>query len=170
METKNIDRALDWEDEIENDGKEFVLLPGGTYTFTVRSFERGRYEGGKKMPPCNKAIVYLEIDSDLGSVTIKENFMLHTRMEWKLCEFFTSIGLRKKGEKLHMRWNEIIGLKGRCEVYIDEFQGRDGNMVQINRIKNFYEPLPNHNTTSAAATNSTTNSTPAYKSYTQGSF
>lgn len=35
-----MERELNWDDEIEKDGNEFVLLPEGDYDFTVESFER----------------------------------------------------------------------------------------------------------------------------------
>ena len=45
MENTNIDRELSWDDEIEKDSGEFILLPEGDYEFTVESFERARYQG-----------------------------------------------------------------------------------------------------------------------------
>lgn len=139
METSNMDRELGWDDVIENDGSEFIPLPEGDYAFTVTSFERARHPGGGKIPPCNKAIVHLKIESPQGSVVIKENLLLHSKMEWKLCEFFAAIGHRAKGEKLRMNWNAVTGATGRCKIYIDEFTGRDGNTVKINRVSKFYE-------------------------------
>ena len=49
-----------WDDEIEKDGGDFVLLPEGDYNFTVAKFERGRFAGSEKMPACNQA--KLELD------------------------------------------------------------------------------------------------------------
>ena len=45
------DAALDWDSEVTNEQREFVLLPAGDYLFTVQSFERARYEGSAKLPP-----------------------------------------------------------------------------------------------------------------------
>ena len=41
------DAALDWDSEVTNEQREFVLLPAGDYLFTVQSFERARYEGSR---------------------------------------------------------------------------------------------------------------------------
>lgn len=49
------DAALDWDSEVTNEQREFVLLPAGNYLFTVQSFERARYEGSAKLPPCSMA-------------------------------------------------------------------------------------------------------------------
>lgn len=49
------DAALDWDSEVTNEQREFVLLPAGDYLFTVQSFERARYEGSAKLPPCSMA-------------------------------------------------------------------------------------------------------------------
>ena len=56
-----MERELDWNDEIEKDS-DFTLLPEGDYDFTVESFERGRHPGSDKLPACNKAILKLRID------------------------------------------------------------------------------------------------------------
>ena len=42
MEDKNM---MDWNDTIESDGQEFVLLEEGDYNFVVTNFERGRFPG-----------------------------------------------------------------------------------------------------------------------------
>ena len=50
-----------WEDEIVNEGGDFVLLPEGDYDFTVAKYERARHEGSAKVPPCNMAKVTFTI-------------------------------------------------------------------------------------------------------------
>lgn len=60
------EREYGWDDEIQNDGPEYVVLPDGDYNFKVTGFERGRYEGGEKIPACNMAIITLEIENDKG--------------------------------------------------------------------------------------------------------
>ena len=57
----DLDRELDWNDTIEKDGDEFVLLPEGDYDFEVISFERGRHPGSEKLPPCNKATLSIKL-------------------------------------------------------------------------------------------------------------
>ena len=79
-----MERELDWNDEIEKDS-DFTLLPEGDYDFTVESFERGRHPGSDKLPACNKAIL-----------------KLHTKTEGMISAFFTAIGQKKKGEKVKM--------------------------------------------------------------------
>ena len=40
----SIDNSImDWNDVIEDDGQEFVLLPEGDYNFVVTNFERGSW-------------------------------------------------------------------------------------------------------------------------------
>lgn len=61
MNTENM--ILDWNDSIENDGQEFIVLPEGDYNFTVTDFERGRFPGSAKIPACNKASLTLRVDT-----------------------------------------------------------------------------------------------------------
>lgn len=132
------DRELGWDDEIEKDGSDFVLLPEGDYDFVVESFERGRHNGSDKLPACNKAMMKLRIDTPDGTALINHNLFLHTKTEGMISAFFTSIGQKKKGEKIKMNWNAVIGAKGRCKVGIYEWTGTDGEKRQGNDIKKFY--------------------------------
>jgi len=132
------ERELGWDDEIVKDSVDFVLLPDGDYSFKVTGFERGRYAGGQKLPPCNMATVHIEIDSPEGTTTIKHNLYLHTTTEGLLSGFFAAIGQKKKGEPLRMNWNSVIGSTGRCQVYVDNWTTKEGKDAQSNRIKKFY--------------------------------
>lgn len=132
-------KELGWEDEISDEGKEFVLLEEGDYKFTVAKVERARFQGSEKMPPCNMAKVTFTIWGADDSTDITENFLLNSKMEWKLSALFLSIGLKKHGEPLKMQWSRVPGAKGKCHVFIDTYINKDGEEKKINRIKKFYD-------------------------------
>lgn len=138
MENTNIDRELGWDDEIEKDSGEFILLPEGDYEFTVESFERARYQGGAKLPACNMAVLNIRIETPEGSVVIPHRLYLHTKTEGLISAFFSSIGLKKKGQKVKMNWNAVPGAAGRCKVGIHEWTNDAGEKRQSNDIKRFY--------------------------------
>ena len=121
------ERELNWEDSIEKDGEDFILLEPGDYDFHVESFERARFMGSDKMPPCNQANLKIVIETPKGIAVIKHQLLLHTRTE-----FFASIGQKKKGERVTMNWNLVPGSKGRCKVFNEEYKGNT-----YNKIKNF---------------------------------
>jgi len=133
-------REFSWDDQIENDGPDFVVLPEGDYDFEVVTFERARHNGSDKLPPCNKAIVHIKIQGSQGETTIKHNLFLHSITEGMLCAFFTGIGQRKKGEKVTMNWNAVVGAKGRCRVGVRKWTSDKGNEMTNNEIKKFYDP------------------------------
>jgi hypothetical protein len=139
-ETTATARELGWDDQIENEGSGFVVLPGGDYDFEVVEFERARHAGSEKLPPCNKAIVHIRIEGEEGTTTIKHNFFLHSITEGMLCAFFTAIGQRKKGEPFKMNWPAVPGSKGRCKIGVRKWKGDDGVEREANEIKKFYEP------------------------------
>ena len=144
---ENIEREFGWDDQIEHDGAEFVVLPEGDYDFEVTDFERGRHGGSEKLPPCNKATLSIKISSTDGkSTTVKHNLFLHSKTEGMLCAFFTSIGQRKKGEKITMNWNAVVGSRGRCKVKIRNWTSKEGNQMQNNEIAKFYEPVDGQQT------------------------
>lgn len=138
-----MDRELDWESEITAESKEFIILPEGDYNFTINKVERSRTNGSDKLPPCNMVKVSLGITSSEGNVVIIHNLVLHSKVEWKLSEFFESLGVKKKGQPLRMRW-DIVGLSGRCKVGIKFYNGN-----KYNEIKCFY-PLEDINNQSTA--------------------
>ena len=134
-------REFNWDDVIQNDGEEFVLLPEGDCDFEVRSFERGRHNGSEKLPPCNKAILKIRVTNEAGqSTTITHNLMLHSKCEGMICAFFTAIGQRKRGEQLRMNWNTVVGSRGRCNVGVRTWTSKTGDVMKSNEIKRFYEP------------------------------
>ena len=126
---------LGWDDEITKES-EFITLPEGEYDFIVESFERGRFEGSEKMPACNKANLTLKVPYEGEQVTVKDSLLLHTKTEWKLSEFFKSIGHKKSGEPLKMNWNLVPGAKGRLEI--SQYTGKNGNVYH--QVKRYLEP------------------------------
>ena len=127
------DAALDWDSEVTNEQREFVLLPAGDYLFTVQSFERARYEGSAKLPPCR--------------------LYLHTKTQGLLGAFFESIGQCKRGETFRPRWNEIVGAQGMCRLGVREYTKQSGPHAgetgQANEIEKF---LPRPEPTAAPST------------------
>lgn len=136
----NTEREFGWDDQIENDSPNFVTLPEGDYNFEVIEFERGRHGGSEKLPPCNKATIHIKVEGKEGVTIIKHNLFLHSITEGMLCAFFTGIGQRKKGEKVSMNWNAVVGSIGRCKVKIKKWTNESGEEKIFNEIVRFYEP------------------------------
>lgn len=67
------ERAMDWEDTIENESN-FRIIPEGDYSFTVSKLTRARYNGGAKIGPCPKAILDLDVVTPEGVVTVQHTF------------------------------------------------------------------------------------------------
>lgn len=137
----NENMIMDWEDTIENDGQEFVVLPEGDYTFTITNFERGRFPGSAKIPPCNKATITISIDSDKGTATARFDLILYRSLEWRIASFFRCIGQKKHGEALVMNWNKVVGARGRAHIKPRSYM-KDGEERQVNDVDRFldYDP------------------------------
>jgi hypothetical protein len=135
----NEGRELGWDDIIEAESNDFVLLEAGDYDFEVTGFERARHNGSDKLPPCNKAIVEITVNSTKGKCVIKHNLFLHTITEGMLSSFFKAIGQKKAGETVKMDWNKVVGAKGRAKVGIRKWTSKNGEELSNNEIKKFYE-------------------------------
>lgn len=138
---QQIERELSWDDVIEKEGGSMIVLPAGKYPFRVSKFTRGRFTGSEKMPACPKAELELTVYSqEHGEVTIFESLLLHTKTEWKLSEFFLAVGQKRKGEKVSMNWQAVIGAQGLCELEINKYTDKQGNPRENNRVKEYIEP------------------------------
>lgn len=141
----NSNDILDWDAQLETDEKQrgFRVLPEGDYKYTVVGFERTRYGGGTKIPPCPMARLTLRIEaSDGNTVDVHCNLLLYKPLEWILSSFFRSIGQKKRGESLRMDWSAILGARGRAHIIQKTFPGRDGREKVVNDVKKFLDWNP----------------------------
>lgn len=140
MSEYTTEREFGWDDEIQNDGSPFQVLPEGDYDFRVEKFERARQSATDKMPACNKAVLTLSVFNAEAKGTLKTNLFLHSRYEWKLCQFFKAIGQRPHGEAMRMNWNAVPGASGTCRVETRPWKDRSGKEREGNEIAEFYDP------------------------------
>lgn len=127
------DMCMDWNDSIENDGREFTPLPEGDYVYKVVGFERARHAGSANLPPCNKASLTLQVYGEDGKTSrVFCDLFLYRTMEWKMSAFFRSIGQKKHGEKFTPNWNKVLNERGRAHFKFVEYKDRNGD----DRIKN----------------------------------
>ena len=131
--------CMDWDDTIEKDGEEFITLPEGDYVFEVVDFARGHYPGSQKIPPCNKAVLTLRVKTDDGVAGIRTDIIMHRTLEWKVSSFFRSIGKKQKGEKLVMKWNSVVGCRGRAHIRPRTFTAKDGTEHTVNDVVRFLD-------------------------------
>lgn len=139
MNTNNQNMCMGWDDAIENDGHDFIILPEGDYNFTVTGFERGRFPGSTKIPACNKAVLTLEVKVPEGIAYVKTDIILYRSLEWKISSFFRCIGQKKHGERLTMNWNAVLGSRGRAHFKPRTYIGNDGQEHQTNEPDRFYD-------------------------------
>ncbi|WP_271328050.1 hypothetical protein [Lactococcus muris] len=145
---------LDWDDEVE-EGSPFVLLPEGEYPFVITNLEKGIYEkpaNRESKVPANApmATVTFEIAAPTGeTTTLTERFYLYKKMQWKINQFFTSIGAPKNAEgKVKMNWGSVLGARGKVKIIVENYKDRSGKDAQTNRIDSFLEPeTPNYQNT-----------------------
>lgn len=139
-DNKNL--CMDWGDSIENEGQELIILEEGDYVFEVTNFERGRYVGSTKIPPCNKATITVQVNAEKGTAICKFDLILYRTLEWKLCSFFRSIGQKKHGEKLTMDWNKVLGSFGKAHFKPRTYTNQHGEEKTVNDIDHFidYDP------------------------------
>lgn len=133
-------KEIGWDDEYDK-GEEYVTLEPGDYDFTVESFERGRYEGSDKVPPCPRALLKISVKTPEGGIcTMNESLLLYDRMQWKLAEFFLSIGVgEEKDGKVKPNWNMVPQATGRATIELRS--DKNDPSKKYNHVKK-YLPKP----------------------------
>lgn len=132
-------KALSWDGFITNDGEGFTLLEPGEYEFVVADFERSRTQK-TDMP---MAVLTLEVGNEIDERTqITDYLVLQDTLEWKISQFFRSLGLKKHGESVHTdkTFEKSVGMSGRCRVVQEEYVNKDGEKRKSNKIKRYLEP------------------------------
>lgn len=133
--------VIGWEDEIEQESSGFILLAPGAYEFKVIDRKIEKFPGSEKIPKDTpKVVLMLEIQSPEGMTTVKADLIMWSTLEWKLSEFFRSIGQKKHGEKLRPNWKTVIGSKGKVMIKNREYTGTDGKQHKANDIDKFLDP------------------------------
>lgn len=134
--------ALDWDDEISQESS-YILLPEGEYDFVVEKMERGQFQpspNSKINEACPEAELTLKIQSPEGEATVFERLILHSATEWKLSEFFISIGQKIKGQPFKPNWSQVPGSRGRAKIEINKYKNKQGQERENNRVDSFLEP------------------------------
>lgn len=137
----NTPHELGWDDEITNDSS-YVLLEEGDYQFTVTAFERARFPGSAKTPPCGKAVFTLAVETPGGTAFVQYEIIMWSTFDWKRAEFFRAIGQKKRGEPLRPRWNETVGSRGRGHFKPRTFTKKDGTEGRANGVEKLYDYDP----------------------------
>lgn len=142
-QNNNYEGALSWDSTIEKESS-FVLLEPGEYNYKVTNMTRGQYTPGpnaKITEACPMAELELEVTDSIGqTATVKENLILHTSLEWKISQFFISIGQKIKGQPFVPNWAQVVGATGRGEFDTRKYTSK-GEEREANQVKNFLEPV-----------------------------
>ena len=140
----NTPRALGWDDEISSDSG-FFLLEEGDYNFTITVFERGRFPGGAKISPCDKAILTLTVEAEGRTADVKYDLILWSTLDWKIADVFCAVGLATRAQAkrgFQPPWKQLVGSKGRARFRPREYTKKDGSTGYANDVDKFYDYDP----------------------------
>ncbi|MCH4167710.1 MAG: hypothetical protein LKF42_00525 [Streptococcaceae bacterium] len=141
----NDNEFLDWGGSFIAEESQFTLLPDGEYPFTVTNLERKIYDGNSDKIPNGApyAEVSLEVVGTEGKTTVFERLYMMKKWQWKLTQFFTSIGQAPViGQAFSPNWSVVIGSQGRVKVETNTYTVQ-GQQRQNNRVKEFLKPAAN---------------------------
>lgn len=135
----NKNDSFDWDDPIDPNESETVLLPDGPAKFVVIELKRARRDCGK-FGTQNVADLKLMVRSENGDESeIEDGLILCKAMKWKMVQFFTAIGQRNHGDKGEFapNWAKVEGSTGDCIVGHRTFKRRDNTDGSANTISEY---------------------------------
>lgn len=128
------DKVIGWDATEVEDSDVYTLLPPGRYPFALAKFSRVRAKDGLPM-----ADLKLTVDGgELGVTTVSEKIKLLESLQWKIAQFFKSLGFPAVDGKVQISWDalEEQGLFGVCDVEVNEYE-KDGEKRRNNRVSAF---------------------------------
>jgi hypothetical protein len=134
---------MGWNSEVDPtaDQTSHTLLPEGHVRFVVAKIKRVRKEFGKygTINVAEINVMVAPIADDLEPVQVTLNIGLHADLQWKITEFFTSIGQRAHGDKGKFvpRWNEVEGASGFAINGHRELTNKKGTKYKVNDLIKF---------------------------------
>lgn len=134
------------------ENREFKIIPETDAIFCVKEFSCGLSTGTKTRGSPNYDA---ELEIEGHGVVIPLQLIDHPSCNWKIDTFLKSANIQlRKGEKFEfqedkakeegVRWINPIGLRGWCNVIIDNYI-KDGKERKSNKVGTFYtnmEKLP----------------------------
>ncbi|WP_086348759.1 hypothetical protein [Candidatus Enterococcus clewellii] len=135
----NENEFLDWNSGFVAEENSFTLLPAGEYQFTVTNWERKNYDGNSDKIPNGApyAEISMEITAPEGKTVVKERLYMMKKFQWKLTEFFASIGQNPMiGQPFNPNWNTVLGSIGRVKLEVNTYTSQ-GEERKNNRVKEF---------------------------------
>jgi len=134
---------MDWNTEIDPtaDRPERALLPEGPVRFAVLKLKRTRKEFGKfgtiNVAEIKLLVIGMSGEGQDAEITI--NLGLHADLQWKITEFFTSIGQRQHGDsgKFVPNWAKVEDSEGYAMNKHREITSKKGEKYKVNDLAKF---------------------------------
>lgn len=138
---ENNNQAYDFNATIEIPEQEFILLPEGTYQFTVTKVERGYHQPNPQNPgkiPAGTGVVtvYLSINTNEGTAIVKDRFFMHPSVNWRIGAFHKAVGLiPEESKQVTMNWDGSVGKTGYCSI-----KHVQGNQATFMNVEKYLKP------------------------------
>ena len=133
----------------EKDPASYSIIPPGEYNFEVMDFKRTREPYRNKKSnidigdcPCREVSLKIYDDDGHDFGGINDKLYLIDDADWKLKMFFSSIGMRKHGEKFRMDWEGAKRKHGRVKIKntVKDSTKTPGEKVIFCNVERYLDP------------------------------
>lgn len=162
MDYNDLDAVID-DAEVKDEGTqtEFVVLPKGTYPFSVAKVEFANYQPkpGKTSgitKPCKQIKLGLIVDGgDAGKGWCDENLYFYPSCMFKILALFKSVGLISDGFKGSLPWDQLKGASGTAKFDVESYHsvkfGEERERMEVKSFIKASAPAPEQTAQQSAA-------------------
>lgn len=143
----DINQAYSWDTPAQIQENQYNLMPAGTIVeFEVKKIEKKLNQ--KLNCPAMDITLFCRSEQ-CGTTFVNENISLHSKAQYFINAFFSSIGLLGAKKTFGELVNEAIGRTGKAKLKQDSWTGRDGTEYFSNKIDKYLKYEPHAATTAA---------------------
>lgn len=136
----DIDQAYSWDSPAQIEENQFNVMPNGTIVeFEVKKIEKAHNQ--KLNCPAMEISLFCKSEN-YGCTFVNESISLHSKAQYFINAFFSSIGLLGSKKTFGQLVQDAIGRKGKAKLKQNSWQGRDGDTFINNKVDKYlkYEP------------------------------
>ncbi len=130
-----INEAFSWDTTAQIEENQYNVMPNGTVVvFEVKKIDKAHNQ--KLNCPSMEITLFCRSETN-GTTFVNESISLHSKAQYFINAFFSSIGLLGTKKTFGQLVQDAIGRKGKAKVKQNSWTGRDGNEYVNNKIDKY---------------------------------
>lgn len=131
----NTEQAFSWDSTAQIEENQYNVMPNGTIVeFEVKKIDKAH---NQKLNCPSMEITLFCTSENNGSTFVNESISLHSKAQYFINAFFSSIGLLGCKKTFGQLVQDAIGRKGKAKLKQNSWTGRDGDTFINNKVDKY---------------------------------